>query len=110
MRLVIGSEPHAFPADTVTSATLIGGTVIDFNVMSRRGKVKHKMERLRNGRFSPAGSTRLVLCTTGFVGIESTTGYVHLARYDAALLSRDDAAELVPDTASEFYVAEFRPA
>jgi environmental stress-induced protein Ves len=107
-RLVIESEPHTFPADVATSADLIGGTVIDFNVMSRRGQVEHVVERLRTGLASPAGSTRLVLCSDGSVAVRSAAGTESLGRYDAALLGKDDAAELTPGADSEFYLVAFR--
>ena len=107
-RLVIGSEPHPFPADVATSADLIGGTVIDFNVMSRRGKVEHMVERLRTGLASPAGSVRLVLCSSGSVAIHSAAGTESLDRHDAALLGQDDDAELTPGADSEFYLVVFR--
>ena len=57
-RLTLDSEPHAFPADIATSAQLIAGTVIDFNVMSRRGKIEHKVDRLKSKYLSPAGPAR----------------------------------------------------
>lgn len=109
-RLVIESEPHPFPADVATSADLIGGTVIDFNVMSRRGSVAHTVERLRISLSSPAGSTRLVLCSSGSVAIRSEAGTESLGRYDAALLLEDEVAEFAPGTDSEFYLVAFQPA
>ena len=109
-RLVIESEPHAFPADVATSADLIGGTVIDFNVMSRRGKEAHTVERLRSSFSSFPGSTRLVLCSSGSTAIRSEAGTESLGRYDAALLSEDEVAEFAPGIDSEFYLVAFRPA
>lgn len=109
-RLVIESEPHAFPADIATSADLADGTVIDFNVMSRREKVAHEVRRLRGVVSSPAGSTRLVLCSGGALVISSTANVDRLNRYDAALLREHDVAELAPDADSEFYLVTFRPA
>ena len=108
-RLVIGSEPHRFPADVATSADLIGGSVIDFNVMSRRGNVDHMVERVRIGLVSPAGSARLVLCSSGSVAVRSSAARESLGRYDAALLGHDAAAELIPGDGSEFYLVAFRP-
>lgn len=40
------SQPYAFPGDVSTSATLIDGPVLDFNVMTRRGRFSHVVERL----------------------------------------------------------------
>lgn len=40
------SQPYAFPGDVSTSATLIEGPVLDFNVMTRRNRFSHAVERL----------------------------------------------------------------
>lgn len=109
-RLVIESEPHSFPADAATSADLVGGAVIDFNVMSRRGKIGHTVRRLRTGLSSAAGCTRLVFCSSGSVAIRSTAGREGLGRHDAVLLEPDEAADLMPGADCEFHIVEFRPA
>lgn len=36
--------PFAFPGDAETSSRLIGGTVTDFNVMTRRARLTHHVE------------------------------------------------------------------
>ncbi len=46
-RLVPGSAPHAFPGDMPAAATLLDGPVTDLNVMSRRGKVAHRVTEIR---------------------------------------------------------------
>ena len=108
-RLVSEKEPHAFPADVATAADLIDGTVIDFNVMSRRKKVAHQVRRLRSVLSSPAGSTRLALCSSGALVISSRANVDRLNRYDAALLREHDVVDLAPDADSEFYLVTFRP-
>lgn len=40
------SAPFAFPGDVATSAELVGGAVLDFNVMTRRGRFAHRVSRL----------------------------------------------------------------
>lgn len=40
------SRPYAFPGDVSTGATLIDGPVLDFNVMTRRGRFSHVVARL----------------------------------------------------------------
>lgn len=42
-RLRPGAEPHSFPGDQPAGCTLLGGPVVDLNVMSRRGKVAHSV-------------------------------------------------------------------
>jgi len=50
------SLPYVFPGDVATEATLIDGPVLDFNVMTRRGRVSHAVERLE---FSEPGAIEL---------------------------------------------------
>jgi environmental stress-induced protein Ves len=40
------SQPYVFPGDVGTEAVLVDGPVLDFNVMTRRGRVSHAVERL----------------------------------------------------------------
>lgn len=108
--LTLDSAPHAFPADAATSATLIGGTVLDFNVMSRRGKIDHGVETLTVAKNSPAGSTRLILCSRGVLDIISNGKAEQLGPLDTALLDETEMALLTPGRDSQFYLVEFRPA
>ena len=67
-RLTPASAPLSFPADVPTSAALIDGPITDLNVMTRRGRVTHTVERcdvaVRRNRSTEAGTT-LILCRTG---------------------------------------------
>ncbi len=88
MRLVIAdrpaitldtnSPPLAFAADQPATATLIGGAVTDLNVMSRRDRVAHTVERLPlDGSTSvhAAGSVTAIFCQTGgiIIALSGTT-------------------------------------
>ena len=42
-RLDKASPPLPFPADVSTDATLIGGPIVDLNVMTRRGRCSHSV-------------------------------------------------------------------
>ncbi|WP_159946091.1 HutD family protein [Rhizobium sp. 18065] len=44
--LRVDSTPYAFPADEQVSATLVNGAIADLNVMTRRGRFVHRVERL----------------------------------------------------------------
>lgn len=44
--LLESSPPHSFDGEAKTSATLIDGTIVDLNVMSRRGRWRHAVKRL----------------------------------------------------------------
>ncbi|MBZ5714909.1 HutD/Ves family protein [Nannocystis pusilla] len=41
--LRLGGPAHAFSGDRTTSCTLVGGPTRDFNVMTRRGRVRHSL-------------------------------------------------------------------
>src|SRR5438067_498889 len=44
-RLDRASAPLAFPGDVETRCALVGGAVVDFNVMTRRGRFRHALAR-----------------------------------------------------------------
>jgi len=63
-RLTSASAPLSFPGDVPTGATLIDGPITDLNVMTRRGRMSHTVERLPLiGEISiaPSAGTTLVL-------------------------------------------------
>jgi environmental stress-induced protein Ves len=78
------SSPHAFRADVETSATLVGGPILDLNVMSRRGRVEHTVTRLRGDAIAevPLADTTLLFCAEGTVEIEFAGIPAMLARHD----------------------------
>lgn len=104
-RLTIGNAPHAFPADRPTSASLIGGTVIDFNVMSRRGKVVHEVRPFVGETSAPGDGLRLLLCTSDTLTAEVAGNAVSLGRLDALLAGPgDDLRVTGPADAAGFLV------
>ena len=48
-RLDRRSQPFAFPADVAVTASLLGDAIEDFNVMTRRGRWRHRLVRVRHG-------------------------------------------------------------
>lgn len=63
-RLTEASAPLAFPGDVPTSAALIGGPITDLNVMTRRGRMAHKVERRALSseiRIAPRADATLIL-------------------------------------------------
>lgn len=40
------TAPFAFPADVAVSATLLGGSITDLNVMTRRGRFGNRVQRI----------------------------------------------------------------
>lgn len=79
------SLPFAFAADIAVAATLADGPVTDLNVMTRRGRYRHSVERI-TGRFSvnkEALSETVLVLVTGDALATSKNQTVELAALDA---------------------------
>ncbi|MGJ7509156.1 HutD/Ves family protein [Variovorax sp. GT1P44] len=64
-RLEVPHAPFTFSGDVALDCELLGGTSTDFNVMSRRGRLRADVRVLReNGDIAPA-DRGLVLCLRG---------------------------------------------
>ncbi|MFD0276086.1 HutD family protein [Kitasatospora sp. NPDC127111] len=101
-------RPFAFSGDAATDCRLLGGPVVDFNVMTRRGRATADLALATAPRTVdvPAGGTLLVLCLAGSAALTGTTPVTStapvtgttLARFDAALLDGPGGPyELRPD-------------
>ncbi|MEV7178064.1 HutD family protein [Kitasatospora sp. NPDC093679] len=79
-------RPFVFPGDAATDCRLEGGPVVDFNVMTRRGRASAQVEIADAPRpvRAPEGGVLLVVCLAGTAALASA-GY-DLDRYDAVLL------------------------
>ncbi|MGO4565975.1 HutD family protein [Rhizobium sp. 2YAF20] len=83
------SEPLPFPADAATSATLVNGAITDLNVMTRRGVLSHRVERLAvDGTIALGltGETMLLLCESGGVDLELDKSSGRLGERDCLIL------------------------
>ncbi|MER9007294.1 MULTISPECIES: HutD family protein [unclassified Mesorhizobium] len=70
------SAPLSFPADVPTSAALISGPITDLNVMTRRGRAMHTVERLVISvptDIRPTSAMTLILPFDGEVGVTGAT-------------------------------------
>jgi hypothetical protein len=79
------SEPLTFPGDVATSAVRRNGRVTDLNVMTRRGRFEHQMERLDfsgSVEVNVDATVALLICVTRGVRIESQGGETRLATLD----------------------------
>ena len=99
--LTRSSEPFAFPADQPTSARLVAGPILDFNVMSRRGRVSHRVERIVQGAWVSDADAAVVFCSAGSARISSGREEATLHAHDAAIL---DVPFKVEDGAEIFLV------
>ncbi|MER7708506.1 HutD family protein [Kitasatospora sp. NPDC097605] len=88
-------RPFAFPGDAATDCRLLGGPLVDFNVMTRRGRATADLALAeRPGPVTvPAGTTVLLVCLAGTATLDGSP----LTRYDAALLTTPATHTLHPD-------------
>jgi len=84
------SEPIRFPGDRPTSARLLAGEIIDLNVMTRRGRFEHRLQRLRapaQCEFDGHDIAVVVACSSD-VTLTLWDNVIGLANGDAAILER----------------------
>ncbi len=86
--LTQASEPLAFPADAATSARLVSGTIVDLNVMTRRGQWSHRVERrtFEGQHHLDAEGGVTMLLSLGNLRIDSGGHAEELDRFDCAVL------------------------
>jgi hypothetical protein len=116
------SEPYRFAGEwSVDSQPQGDGPVIDFNVMTRRGRCSHSMQRIdMRSRVEVAGALLVLYCVEGVVNCHDVdadwTNVVTLTAGDALHASRDDAAQRVrlsliaePGQGARVFVAHIDP-
>ncbi|MFD8699229.1 HutD/Ves family protein [Kitasatospora purpeofusca] len=88
-------RPFAFSGDAATDCRLLGGPLVDFNVMTRRGRASAELALATEPRplVVAAGTTVLLVCLSGTATLDDATT---LTRYDAALLTAPATHTLHP--------------
>jgi environmental stress-induced protein Ves len=105
-----GSDPVNFPGDTPTSARLTAGEITDLNVMTQRGRFRHRLLRVDKSTPCDFGDDDIALVlsldgtTTINFGLDSTT----LDHGDAALISRTTTGFCILPTTSQCYLVWLR--
>lgn len=79
---------HSFPGDQPTSATLINGPIVDLNIMSRRGRIQHRVQRINviSSRLFTAATPTLLFVEHGALTVRSLAGRETLNARDALLI------------------------
>jgi environmental stress-induced protein Ves len=86
--LTRSSQPLAFPADRPTSARLVAGPVVDFNVMTRRGRFEHCVERLAPGSIVERDAQNIaIFAAVGTATVSLQGARTVLAAHDAAVIN-----------------------
>lgn len=85
VRLTPRDPPFTFPGDVAVTGTLIDGPIDDLNIMTRRGRWQHRIERLT----APTAVTCPIAVLFSLDTLAWGTG---LGRFDAAFLPPGDQA------------------
>jgi uncharacterized protein len=91
------SAPLSFAADVPTQAALISGPITDLNVMTRRGRMTHAVERLVISAptdIQSAADATLILCFDGEITMAGAAPF-HIGPSDTLLLGPDAAKRRV---------------
>ncbi|SFL43492.1 HutD/Ves family protein [Rugamonas rubra] len=109
-RVVLGADEPVvcFAGEDAVHATVAGGPTTDFNVMTRRGRCRHKLERQEvRGQQALArrsGTTLLFLADGEGLTLRSEQECLALVRFDAVLLSGEREWRMEAAQASVFVV------
>ncbi len=108
IRLGRSSAPYPFAADRAVDGMLVDGPIDDLNVMSRRGRWRHRVERLSNAGSLTASEGLLVLVARK--GDWLVNGAA-LPAGDSAILETPGRVELVVNGGeAELYAVWLTPA
>jgi environmental stress-induced protein Ves len=107
--LTHASESLAFPADVATSARLVSGTIVDLNVMTRRGQWAHRVERrvFKGDHPLDAEGGVTMLLSLGNLRIDSGEHAEELARLDCAII--EGPCRISSDMPAEAYLIRISP-
>jgi environmental stress-induced protein Ves len=90
-----GGAPVRFPGDVPTSARLTNGAITDLNVMTRRGRLTHRVLRITKPAscdFSEGDDIAVMLSLHGTATVTSERGVETLDHGDAAVVYRTATA------------------
>ena len=108
------SQPVAFPGDVPTSAELVAGDILDLNVMTRRGRFTHRLQRVAaTATFDfDEWEIAVVLSVKGRVQLTGGAETFELSGGDAAVLHKATTSSFALHLSHDCdcYLAWLRPA
>lgn len=89
------TPPWSFPGETPIDCKLTGGATYDFNVMSRRHRIRHRLARIRISNSSKLSRSAPItgICLASGLGLDLATvdgSRVEISLHDFVLLDRHD--------------------
>lgn len=103
--------PYSFRGDVATSGRLVGGPIIDLNVMTRRGLYGHRVTRHAVGgtaRVTCAAPVAMLLCAAPCLRVSVDGSGELLARHDAIILTEERALVDV-EGQGDLFLVEIEP-
>lgn len=102
------SEPISFAGDVATSAELTAGEIVDLNVMTRRQRYAHQLQRIRQpiAIKYDGNNIAVILSFNGSTTLTLQHDVITLDHGDAAVieLARDTVVQIAPFVASDCYL------
>lgn len=95
VRLTPADAPLAFPGDVPTRGSLIEGPIVDLNVMSRRGRITHRLARYVSAdplSIALTGETNLIIARSDDLILQYDGQTIRLATDDAVLIAGTGSA------------------
>ena len=83
------SPPHRFSGDLATRGRLLGGLVLDLNMMTRRDRFSHRMTRIdlvEPHETQGAGALSLGFCAQGSARCQTSAGDVIVSAHECLVL------------------------
>lgn len=110
VRLTKGSAPFAFAADVPVGSRLIGGAVVDLNVMTRRGRCSSDISRIQVAAVGQVGNADALTMLLPRLRLPITLGTRRevVEPGDLVLLDPGEAISLQADTDGEAFVVAIR--
>lgn len=108
------SPPFRFAGDVDTQCQLIGGRVIDLNVMTRRQRYSHTASRIEVGsemQLRVSGAPAVLLCYAGAASLRISNQVTMLSAMDGFTAMADDQMwTLASPTRASMFLIQVRPA
>ena len=112
--LTPAGPPLSFAGEMRVESELIEGTVTDLNVMTRRGRYRHRLTVLADGGpvdMSAGPHETVAIVAVGSANLRTGAGDIQLSDGDAILLcAAAGTASVTPGPGSRLFLVEIRPA
>ena len=106
--LTTGSAPLPFPADVPVDATLMDGTIVDLNIMTRRSSLKHDVQRLSGSHSVEAATGTSLVLALDPLQVANNSDIVHLNRLDSMIIE-DGSPFTIEAVKAAFFLISLQP-